>query len=71
MATWDAIKNACGAAGSGASQITVPNAVTGTYTVRLVQCMHLPAPGIYALNGCSHGTCNMVIASDIAELNRE
>ena len=50
VATWDATQNADGAAGSGSIQVMQESApqvrVTG-----LAQCVHLPGPGTYALNG--------------------
>jgi hypothetical protein len=66
--TWDTTRNASGAAGSGSAHITLPNAVTGTQVSGLVQCVQLPGPGIYALNGWGRGTGTMVTAGDIAEL---
>jgi hypothetical protein len=66
--TWDGTRNASGAAGSGSAHVTRPNAVTGTQVAGLIQCVHLPGPGSYALNGWGRGTGSMVTAGDIAEL---
>jgi len=66
--SWDATRNASGAAGSGSAHVTAPSAVTGTQTGGIVQCVHLPGPGIYALNGWGRGTGTMVTAGDIAQL---
>jgi hypothetical protein len=66
--SWDATKNVSGTSGSGSAHVTAPSAVTGTQTGGIVQCMHLPGPGLYALNGFGHGTGTMVTAGDIAEL---
>lgn len=68
VTTWDGTRNASGATGSGSAHITRPSAVTGTQTAGLVQCVHLPGPGTYALNGWGHGTGTNVTAGDIAEL---
>jgi hypothetical protein len=46
--------------------MTLPNAGAGVSG--LTQCMHLPGPGLYALNGWGHGTGTMVSAGDIADL---
>ena len=59
-------RNASGAAGSGSAHMTLPNAGNGVSG--LVQCVHIPGPGIYAVNGWGHGTGTMVTAGDIAEL---
>jgi len=66
--TWDTTRNASGAAGSGSAHVSQPSSVTGTKVGGLVQCVHLPGPGIYALNAWGHGTGTMVTAGDIAEL---
>jgi predicted outer membrane repeat protein len=66
ITTWDATRNASGAAGSGSAHMTLPNAGSGVGG--LVQCVHLPGPGVYALNGWGHGTGTTVTAGDLAEL---
>jgi hypothetical protein len=66
--SWDTSKNVTGAPGSGSAHVTAPSAVIGTQTGGIVQCVHLPGPGIYALNGWGHGTGTAVTAGDIAEL---
>ncbi|MEO7326920.1 MAG: hypothetical protein ABIW82_19015 [Dokdonella sp.] len=69
IATLDTTRNVTGAAGSGSVHISSPaNAVPGTRFGALVQCVHLPGPGVYSLNGWGHGTGTMVTAGDIAEL---
>jgi hypothetical protein len=69
VTTWDNTRNASGTAGSGSAHMSLTNADSGAQG--LVQCVHLPGPGIYALNGWGHGTGTMVTAGDIAELNWE
>ncbi|MEO5625309.1 MAG: hypothetical protein ABIQ70_04805 [Dokdonella sp.] len=69
LTTRDPTRNISGAAGSGSVHISSPaNAVPGTRFGALVQCVHLPGPGIYALNGWGHGTGTAVTGGDIAEL---
>lgn len=68
VTSWDASRNISGAAGSGSAHVTLPTPVTGTSVGGIVQCVHLPGPGIYQLNGWGHGTGTMVTAGDIAEL---
>jgi len=68
VTTWDSTRNASGVAGSGSAHITKPNAVTGSQVAGLVQCVQLPGPGIYALNGWGRGTGTNVTAGDIAQL---
>lgn len=49
VASWDPTQNASGAAGSGSAKVSATSP-----TVRLValaQCLHVPGPGTYALNG--------------------
>ncbi len=72
LATWDATRNVSGPAGSGSMHVSSSaNAGTGTRFGALVQCVHLPGPGIYALNGWGHGTGTAVTGGDLAELHWE
>ncbi|HEX6833347.1 MAG TPA: hypothetical protein VF132_07435 [Rudaea sp.] len=66
VTTWDGTRNASGASGSGSAHISVTNAGSGVNGV--FQCVHIPGPGVYQLNGFGHGTGTMVTAGDIAEL---
>jgi hypothetical protein len=68
VTNWDSTRSASGAAGSGSAHVTLPTPVTGTSVGGIVQCVHLPGPGTYKLNGWGHGTGTMVTAGDIAEL---
>jgi hypothetical protein len=68
VTSWDGTRSVSGAAGSGSAHVTLPNPVTGTSVGGIVQCVHLPGPGTYRLNGWGHGTGTMVTAGDIAEL---
>jgi predicted outer membrane repeat protein len=68
VTTWDATKNVTGAAGSGSAHVTAPSAITGSSVGGLVQCVHLPGPGTYLLNGWGHGTGTAVTLGDIAQL---
>jgi predicted outer membrane repeat protein len=68
VTTWDPSKNVTGAEGSGSAHISRPDAATGTRTGGIVECVHLPGPAVYALNGWGRGTGTMVAVGDIAEL---
>ncbi len=68
VTTWDVTKNISGPTGSGSAHITLPSASTGTQTGGIVQCVHLPGPGLYALNGFGHGTGAMFTVGDMAIL---
>ena len=68
VTTWDLTNNKSGPAGSGSAHITLPNASTGTQVGGIVQCVHIPGPGTYALNGFGHGTGTMFTGGDMAIL---
>lgn len=68
VTTRDTTQNKTGAQGSGSAHVSAPSATTGTTIGGLVQCVHLPGPGIYTLNGWGHGTGTAVTPGDIAEL---
>ncbi len=68
VTTYDPTRNMTGAAGSGSAHISVPSAVTGTTTGGIVQCVHLPGPGTYALNGWGRGTGSALVVGDSAQL---
>jgi len=66
--TRDASMNKTGAAGSGSAYVLVPNQSTGSSTGGLVQCVQLPGPGFYSLNGWGHGTGTQFAIGDNAQL---
>lgn len=69
LATLDTSKNKTGAPGSGSMHIaSQANASAGTRFGALVQCVQLPGPGLYALNGWGLGTGTQFTAGDSAEL---
>lgn len=68
VTTWDGTRNASGAAGSGSAHVSQTGTSIGSQVKGLVQCVHLPGPGTYALNGWGHGTGTQVTGGDIAEL---
>jgi hypothetical protein len=68
VTTRDATRNASGAAGSGSAHVSQTGTAMGSEVKGLVQCMHIPGPGVYTLNGWGRGTGTMVTAGDIAEL---
>jgi predicted outer membrane repeat protein len=71
VATRDTTQNASGAAGSASARITRTNPASGQETRGLSQCIHLPGPAVYALNGWGRGTGTMVLAGDSAQLHWE
>lgn len=64
----DTTQNASGPAGSGSAYVTRNNPYTGQETRGLAQCVHLPAPALYELNGWGRGTGSMVVGGDKARL---
>ncbi|MEO8460014.1 MAG: hypothetical protein ABI451_05755, partial [Dokdonella sp.] len=50
--TWDSTQNAAGPTGSGALHVSV----TSSSVTARKQCVHLPGPAIYALNGWGKST---------------
>ena len=66
--TRDTAQNASGAPGSGSTRVSLANTFFGQSVSGLVQCVHLPGPGTYTLNGWGRGTGNMTVAGDIAQL---
>ncbi len=68
VATRDATQNASGLPGSGSAHITRTNPAFGQETRGLSQCIHLPGPAIYALNGWGRGTGNGIVLGDQARL---
>lgn len=69
--TRDTTQNASGAPGSASAHITRTNPATGQETHGLSQCIHLPGPALYALNGWGRGTGTMIVAGDRAQLHWE
>jgi len=66
--TRDASQNASGAANSGSAHVTRTSPATGQETRGISQCIHLPGPAIYALNGWGRGTGSLVVPGDQATL---
>lgn len=69
--TRDATQNASGAANSGSAHVTRTNPANGQETQGVSQCIHLPAPGTYALNGWGRGTGSNIVLGDKARLRWE
>ncbi len=67
----DAALNATGAAGSGSAKITQTNVAYGQAIRGVQQCVHLPGPGLYAINGSGRGTGTITTGGDIAQLHWE
>lgn len=51
LSSWDGTQNAAGTGGSGAIRVTQAGTANGQRIHGLTQCIHLPGPGLYALNG--------------------
>lgn len=51
VSTWDGTQNAAGAAGSGSIKLFDDDVAFGQRVTGVHQCIHLPGPGTYALNG--------------------
>lgn len=72
VTTWDPSRNKAGMAGSGSAHVSRSGTSSpGTMIGGLVQCVHLPGPGIYALNGWGYGTGTAVTPGDMAQLHWE
>lgn len=66
--TRDASQNMSGPANSGSAHVTQANTGAGGGVSGIVQCVHLPGPGLYALNGWGRGTGTALTAGDSAVL---
>lgn len=62
---WDGTENAAGAAGSGSWKFSTSGQTAVRFTVGQ-QCVHLPGPGRYRLNGWGKGGGNTVVSRDYA-----
>ncbi len=71
VSSWTNEHNTVGATGSGSIKVTQTNVAYGQAIRGRRQCIHLPGPGIYALNGSGRGTGNLTVPGDIAQLNWE
>lgn len=70
-ASHDTTQNASGESGSGSTRVSLANTGLGQVVLGLTQCVHLPGPGTYTLNGWGRGTGNLTVAGDIAQLHWE
>lgn len=68
VSTWDGTQNAAGAVGSGSIKATQDNATPGQRVTGLHQCIHLPGPGTYALNGYGRSGAGTSITRDAVYL---
>lgn len=71
VTTRDTNFNATGASGSGSAKVSQTNIAFGQAVRGIAQCVHLPGPGLYAVNGSGRGTGNFAAAGDIAQLHWE
>lgn len=66
--TRDSTQNASGAANSGSAHVTRAGPANGQVTYGISQCIHLPGPATYALNGWGRGTGSNIVIGDKATL---
>jgi predicted outer membrane repeat protein len=71
VSSWTNEQNASGASGSGSIKVSQVNVAYGQAIRGRSQCIHLPGPGIYALNGRGRGTGNFTVPGDMAMLHWE
>ncbi|WP_440223139.1 hypothetical protein ACQQ2N_18975 [Dokdonella sp. MW10] len=71
VSSWTNQQNATGATGSGSVHVTQTNVAINQEIRGRQQCVHLPGPGTYALNGSGRGTGNITVPGDVAQLNWE
>jgi len=69
VSSWDPTFNTSGIPGSGSIKVTQANSTFGQIVNALTQCVHVPGPGVYALNGWGRGTGSMVVAGDYAQMH--
>lgn len=65
--SWDGSQNASGGAGSGSWAFSTSGQTASRFVVGY-QCIHLPGPGSYRLNGRGRGGGNTVLTRDYAVL---
>jgi hypothetical protein len=71
VSSWDGTQNAAGQSGSGAIKVTQAGTPNQQRVYGLNQCIHLPGPGIYALNGWGRAGAGGVGNRDYLYLNWE
>ncbi len=71
VSSWDNTQNAAGGTGSGSIKITQAGTPNLQRVYGLSQCIHLPGPGVYALNGWGRSAAGAVGNRDYVYLNWE
>ena len=71
VASWDGTQNAAGPSGSGSIKVTQAGTPNLQRVYGLNQCIHLPGPGIYALNGWGRAGAGGTGNRDYVYLNWE
>lgn len=71
VTTRDPGVNVVGESGSGSAKVSQVNVAYGQAIRGVQQCVHLPAPGTYTINGWGRGTGTALTAGDIAQLQWE
>lgn len=67
----DATHNTTGAANSGSAHVSATNLSTSSERLGISQCIHLPGPAVFELNGWGRGTGTQVVGGDRANLHWE
>ena len=71
VSIWDTSQSATGGVGSGSIKITQAGTPNLQRVYGLTQCIHLPGPGVYALNGWGRAGAGAVGNRDYVYLNWE
>ena len=71
VSSWDGTQNASGPSGSGAIKVTQAGTPNLQRVYGLNQCIHLPGPGVYALNGWGRAGAGGIGNRDYLYLNWE
>ncbi len=69
VSSWDGTQNALGPTGSGSTKVTQANTSNGMRIGGPVQCIYLPGPGTYALNGSGRSGVGGIGNRDYLYLN--
>lgn len=71
VASWDPTQNVVGATGSGAAKVTQAGTPNLQRVYGYSQCIHVPGPGLYALNGWGRAGAGGIGNRDYVYLNWE
>ncbi|HEY0178727.1 MAG TPA: hypothetical protein VGC30_03715 [Dokdonella sp.] len=68
VSSWDSTQNASGGAGSGSAMVRLDDTAPGQRVYGLTQCVHLPGPGTYVLNGWGRSGAGPAASRDAVRL---